>query len=164
MNFLNLKYRVEPVHNEPLRGIVDGENDTPAYTTIDENMKWNATIVNSDGCMFQFVPIDYNIIIYKNNGVDKEKSCDGMLLVDEKRMIAFIELKDRRHGANASAIEQLANTIRHFLLENVYTDFKIRRAYIANSEFPHFNYNMKDEMERFRKLHFVLHPEAKIII
>lgn len=164
VDFLSLRYRVEPEHYESLCGIVDGKNDTPAYTTTDKNIRWNATIVNRDGYMFEFVPIDYNIIIYKSNGVDKEESCDGMLLVGEKRMIAFVELKDRRHGANSSAIKQLENTIRHFLSENVYTDFKIRRAYIANREFPHFNYNMKDEMEQFRKLHFVLYPEAKIII
>ena len=165
VNFLKLEYRTEPHRKDTLCGIVDGLNDKPAYTTTDTGIKWNAKIVNNEEITFQFVPIDYNIIIYKSNGTDKERSCDGMLLVDEKRMIAFVELKDVRVGGMSDAIAQLKETITHFLENHRYDKFRIRRAYAANIAHPQFHYNMKDEMEEFQKLlHFTLYPEATIKI
>lgn len=165
VNFLKQEHRIEPSRKDALCGIVDGVNDKPAYTTTDEGIKWNATVVNEKDSTFQFVPVDHNIIIYKPNGIDKERSCDGMLLADEKRMIAFVELKDVRVGGMSDAIAQLKETITHFLENHRYDNFRIRRAYAANIAHPQFHYNMKDEMEEFQKLlHFTLYPEATIKI
>ena len=85
VNFLRREYRTELPRKDVLCGIVDGVNEKPAYTTTDTGEKWNATIKNENECTFSFVPIDHNIVFYKSNGIDKDKSCDGMLLVDEKR-------------------------------------------------------------------------------
>lgn len=161
VNFLKREYRIEPPRTDALCGIIDG---LPAFTTTDETLKWNAMIINADLRKFQFVPIDNNIIIYKPDGKNKESSCDGMLLVQDQSMIAFVELKDVRHGGISDAIAQLRETIKHFLANHQYDIFRIRRAYAANIAHPQFHYNMKDEMEDFRKLHFVLYPEATIRI
>lgn len=162
VNFLKVEHRIEPSRNDVKCGIVDGDDANPAYTTIEDVTKWNATIDNPDACEFQFVPVDNNIIIYKANGKDKDSTCDGMLLVDAKRMIAFIELKDVEKGGFSDAIGQLKNTIQHFLANHQYDIFRNRRAYAANIAHPHFHYNMKDEMEAFRGLKFTLFPVATI--
>ena len=99
-NFLKLEYRTEEVQALEIVGVVDGDGVLPAYTTTDKNLKWNAWIVNKNRRLFQFVPVDCNIPIYKDNGVDMESRCDGMLLVDSMRYIAFVELKDVRSGGN----------------------------------------------------------------
>ena len=102
VNFLKQEYRIEPPQNGDICGIVDGVDERPAYTTSDTNEKWNAIVKNPDNYTFQFVPVDYNIIIYRENG-EKEQSCDGMILVDSIRMISFVELKDVRTGGYAEA-------------------------------------------------------------
>lgn len=161
VNFLKHDYRIEDAQNTVKCGIVDGEDASPAYTTSRRDVKWNATICNPQARMFQFVPVDNNIIYYRDNG-EKESSCDGMLLVEENDMIAFIELKDVQRGGYADAIEQLRTTISYFVQNHQYDIFRLRRAYAANIAHPNFHYNMKDQMESFRKLRFILYPEATI--
>ena len=163
VNFLKREYRIEDPRNSMRCGIVDGINSDPAYTTLSVVKKWNATIENPHSRTFQFVPIDNNIVYYKPNE-KKERSCDGMLLVEENSLIAFIELKDVQTGGYADAIEQLRITISFFLANHQYDIFRVRRAYAANIAHPTFQYSMKDRIEEFRKLHFVLFPEAIIRI
>ena len=163
-NFLKLDYRTEGKQTLETVGIVDGDGSLPAYTTVNKQLKWNATILNKNKHAFQFVPVDCNIPIYKDNGVDLESRCDGMLLVDNLRFIAFIELKDVRSGGIADAIKQLRNTITLFAQSHHVEDFRIRRAYAANAAHPRFHYSMKDEIESFRTLKFVLMPQAEIIL
>lgn len=162
VNFLKMEYRIESQRRDSECGIIDGPASSPAFTTTDRTLKWNAVILNPNGQAFQFVPVDNNIIIFKKNGKDKESTCDGMLIVNDNSMLAFIELKDVKTGGMADAIGQLENTIVHFLTNHQYDVFRIRRAYAANIAHPQFHYNMKDEIERFRKLKFVLFPEATI--
>lgn len=161
VNFLKHAYRIEAAQNTVECGIVDGEGDKPAYTTSRRDIKWNATICNPRARKFQFVPVDYNIICYRDDG-NKDRSCDGMLLVEDNDMIAFIELKDVRYGCFADAIEQLRKTVSYFVQNHQYDIFRLRRAYAANIAHPCFHYNMKDQMESFKKLHFKLCPEATI--
>ena len=110
------------------------------------------------------MPVDKNIIWFKENGVDKESSCDGMILVEQNEMIVFVELKDISTGGGFSkAIDQLKTTIECFLANHRFEDFKVRRAYASNRHHPYFHYSKKDEIEEFRKrLHFSLYPEATI--
>lgn len=157
-----MEYRIEHKRDDLECGIVDGLDCAPAYTTTERNVKWNATILNPQGHSFQFIPVDNNIVIFKKNGRDKESTCDGMLLDDERNMLAFVELKDVKTGGMADAISQLETTIRHFLSNHQYDIFRDRRAYAANIAHPQFHYSMKDEIERFRALKFVLYPEATI--
>lgn len=166
VNFLKVKYRVEPSRNEAICGIVDGMNEAPAYTTIDSTIKWEATINNSKLKTFQFVPIDKNIIWYKPNSKDKESSCDGMILVNRNEMLVFVELKDWKSGGGLSkAVDQLRVTIKCFHENHRYSDFRVRRAYAANRHRSYFHYSRKDEIDEFNKqLHFSLHHEAEIDI
>ena len=154
-NFLKLEYRTEEVQALEIVGVVDGDGVLPAYTTTDKKLKWNAWIVNKNRRLFQFVPVDCNIPIYKDNGVDMESRCDGMLLV---------ELKDVRSGGISDAIKQLRTTIELFSQNYHVEDFRIRRAYAANVAHPRFHYSMKDEIESFRALKFVLMPQAEIVL
>ena len=163
-NFLKLEYRTERAQSLEMVGIVDGDGELPTYTTTDERLKWNAWIVNKNKQVFQFVPIDCNIPIYKDNGTDLESRCDGMLLVDDLRYIAFIELKDVRIGGLSDAIKQLKKTIELFAQGHHVEDFRIRKAYAANVAHPKFHYSMKDEIESFKALKFVLMPQAEITL
>ncbi|WP_405375364.1 hypothetical protein [Pseudobutyrivibrio sp.] len=164
VNFLKLEYRKESPSRIISCGIVDSENNTPAYTTDSKSLKWIATINNPNCREFQFVPIDHNIIVFKPDGVNIDSTCDGMILVSEKSMIAFVELKDVRTGGFSDAIGQLKHTVELFTENHQYDIFKCRRAYAANIAHPHFHYNLKDEIEKFRVTHFVLFPQAVINI
>lgn len=163
VNFLKREYRIELAQNPIECGIVDGEGAAPAYTTSSRDLKWNAKICNPQARTFQFVPVDNNIIYYRDNG-EKESSCDGMLLVEKNDMIAFVELKDVQRGGYADAIEQLRTTVSYFVQNHQYDIFRLRRAYAANIAHPTFHYNMKDQMESFKKFHFILYPTAIIDI
>ena len=165
VNFFKKEYITESPRIDSLCGIIDGVNENPAYTITTNPENWNATIVNPNGQEFLFIPIDHNIKVYKADGKSLDGTCDGMILVDVRRLLAFVELKDIRSGGFADALGQLWHTIEIFLQNHQYTDFRLRRAYAANIAHPHFHYNMKDEMEDFKnKLHFTLFPEATITI
>lgn len=163
-NFFKKEYRTEDPRSDESVGIMDGEGEEPAYTTTDKSLKWNAWVVNKNRHTFLFVPIDCNIPLLKPNGHDLEKRCDGMLWMDSLKYIAFIELKDVRRGGMSEAVKQLYNTIELFRKNHYVEDYKIRRAYAANISYPRFHYSMKDEIESFRKLNFVLMPQAEIIL
>lgn len=161
INFLKQEYRIEQSRKDKRCGIIDGQDELPAYTTIDANLKWNAVIDNANSKEFVFVPIDHSIRVYKKDG-NLDSTCDGMVLVQNLSLLAFVELKDVRSGGMADAIGQLKHTIELFGQNHQYDIFRIRRAYAANIAHPQFHYNMKDEIESFRALHFVLYPEATI--
>ena len=150
LSFLKQSYRIEEEKKHSDCGIIDPKNSLPAFTTCDKSLRWNATINNPKERTFQFVPIDNNIIIYKSDGKSKESTCDGMLLVEQNQILAFIELKDTRSKGFAAALSQLENTIRLFLQNHDPSSFKTKRAYIANIAHPQFPYNRKDEIEHFR--------------
>lgn len=109
------------------------------------------------------MPVDHNMNIRKSNG-DLESTCDGMILYDDRKSIAFVELKDvRTGGAKADAKRQLKNTIVIFLSNHDYKFFNRRFAYIANKRHPHFNFSNKMEMQDFNnKYHFRLLPQTDI--
>lgn len=166
VNFFKVKYRLEPFRNNEKCGIIDGINEVPAYTTVDPSITWEAIINNPNLRIFQFIPIDKNIIWYKPHSKNKESSCDGMILVDQNEMLVFVELKDWTSGGGLSkAVDQLRKTIKCFLENHRYSDFHVRRAYAANRHHSYFHYSRKDEIDEFNKqLHFSLHHEAEIDI
>lgn len=116
VNFLAKEYRLEPVRNEEMIGICDPEGERPAYSTSDKNSpdKWVATIKNTGNENIQFIPVDKNIVYYRDDG-QKESSCDGMILYNDDSSICFVELKDvRTSGWISDAIDQLKETIKVF--------------------------------------------------
>lgn len=97
VNFLANAYRLEPVRNDKEAGICDPAGEKPAYSTADKDSpdKWVATIKNPERKDFQFVPVDKNIVYYREDG-QKESSCDGMILYNEDSSVCFVELKNVR--------------------------------------------------------------------
>lgn len=165
IDFFAEEYRTETEQSSKTIGIVDG-NSAPAFTTGSESENWNAVINNPNGKSFQFIPIDYNIEIDRGDG-QKESTCDGMILCESERFLAFVELKIVRSGGDADARKQLKNTIEIFNERHDYKAFntKNRRAYVANKEHPHFHRSDKNEEEEFRdKLHFKLFQQKEINI
>jgi hypothetical protein len=165
--FLAKEYRTEPGRSEEVIGICDPEGEKPAYTTTDAKCsdKWIATIKNSRRAEIQFVPVDKNILMFRDNG-EIESSCDGMILYDGDRSLCFIELKDvRTAGWMSEAIEQLRSTIEIFNKNHDYRDFSDRSAYAANCHHPNFHNSCREKLQEFRsRTHFRLMPQANVVI
>lgn len=114
-------------------------DDLPAYTTPCKGDYPEVTIMNPSAIVYQFVPIDHNIVIRRHNG-DMERVCDGMLYYGEgRRNILFVELKDRSGKKWISdAAEQLERTISIFNSKYPPSDFGTKCAYIANRQHPRY--------------------------
>jgi len=149
MDFFDPKYRLENVRTEPLFGIVDGENELPARTTINEPRSlWEAIVVNENCVELQFVAVDNNIEVGK--GTDHERSmCDGMLHKKDRSWLAFVELKDKTKKDLGDARDQLSSTIELFLKTKGEKNVKYRYAYIANRRHPDFSRGLQEIKQRF---------------
>lgn len=167
VNFLAKEYRLEPERNEEKIGICDPEGERPAYSTSDENSpdKWVATIKNAGNVNIQFIPVDKNIVYYRDDG-QKESSCDGMILYNNDSSICFVELKDvRTSGWISDAVNQLRETITVFNKNHNYRNFSDRTAYAANCCHPNFQTSCRERLQEFRsQTHFRLAPQATIEI
>ena len=167
VNFLAKEYRLEPVRNEEMIGICDPEGERPAYSTSDKNSpdKWVAAIKNTGNENIQFIPVDKNIVYYRDDG-QKESSCDGMILYNDDSSICFVELKDvRTSGWISDAIDQLKETIKVFNKNHDYHNFSDRTAYAANCCHPNFQTSCRERLQEFRsQTHFRLAPQATIEI
>ena len=167
VNFLANAYRLEPVRNDKEAGICDPAGEKPAYSTADKDSpdKWVATIKNLERKDFQFVPVDKNIVYYREDG-QKESSCDGMILYNEDSSVCFVELKNvRTAGWLADAVSQLTKTIAVFNQNHNYRDFSDRTAYAANCHHPSFQNSCRELLQEFRRTtHFRLAPQATVAI
>jgi len=163
INFFDSKYFTEPLKSDTKIGIYDPEGDCCAFTTINNDVKWCATILNPDCKSFRFVPIDNNIDIRRENN-DKEKLCDGMLYVPSTNELSFVELKNYNRGSYiAYAEQQLLTTISHFTANHDYKSFHKRRAFICNPQRPNFAVSARQRISEFyKKTHFRLLPQAVI--
>lgn len=165
IDFFDIAYHTEGEQSTMEIGIVDGHS-APAYTTSNASQKWNATIKNPKGKTFRFVPIDFNIEIDRGDG-QKESSCDGMVLCQSEKFIAFVELKDVKNNGDSDARKQLKITIQIFNENHDYKLFstKNRRAYVANVSHPHFHSSKTNDEQEFRDvLHFKLYQQTDIEI
>ena len=167
VNFLANAYRLEPVRNDKEAGICDPAGEKPAYSTADKDSpdKWVATIKNLERKDFQFVPVDKNIVYYREDG-QKESSCDGMILYNEDSSVCFVELKNvRTAGWLADAVSQLTKTIAVFNQNHNYRDFSDSTAYAANCHQPRFQNSSPEELQEFMsKTHYRLAPQATVEI
>lgn len=155
LSFFDADFHTEQPFVSTWRGLCDPDGTAPAYTTVNRKDNWVAEIKNPDAKEVLFVPVDNNIPIFKPNGSQASR-CDGMLRYD--RTVYFVELKiDRQLGrAFQKAKEQLEATIDVFLQNHIYTDFKVRRAYISNRK-RKFNQSYRKEASDFRRrYHFSL--------
>lgn len=163
INFFASKYVVEPVHKEEKFYLYDAGNNKPTYISFDDKY-YQAIVFNKEKKFVQFVAIDNNIKIYKNNSKDEESLCDCLLFTKED-FILFIELKDQQKQWLSNSLSQLKNTIRLFKENHTVEIFDKRRAYASNKQHPHFAHSYKETMQRFRQeTGFILRIQDTITI
>ncbi len=127
----------EPARTDNEFGICDEQNGSKAYTSIINNDKWIANVINSDNQAITFTAIDNCIIVLKEGTKDKESTCDGMLTFPES--LYLVELKIQGTGGWLSdAKRQLENTIRLLHSNHDLTVFKYKKAYACNKKHPYF--------------------------
>lgn len=80
----------EAARTDTVAYLIDKE---PACTTLEQGPYRQVTIKNPLGLSYQFVPIDHNIVIYRDNG-EMASTCDGMLHYGGRKNVFFVELKE----------------------------------------------------------------------
>ncbi|MBQ4477095.1 MAG: hypothetical protein IJQ18_06040 [Paludibacteraceae bacterium] len=161
INFFDKRFQKEDARTDLEFGIYDPGDNKPAVTTSDTSLG-QAIVKNQQKKIVQFVAIDHNMDIRKQNG-NAESTCDGMLYVDTS-FLAFVELKDELKNWISEAVSQLENTIKLFK-ENNYRTFSKHRAYAANKKHPQYAYSEKERMQHFKnRTGFTLYINGTIVI
>ncbi len=138
----------EPSRNEGLFGICDDQNGEAAYTDIDHQDQWIATVLNENKIEVTFTAIDNCIVVLKEGTNDKESTCDGILTFDNG--LYLVELKNQRtSGWKPEAINQLENTIKLLLSNHTLAEFKHKKAYACNRKHPKFQMMDNEFSKRF---------------
>jgi hypothetical protein len=138
--------------NKKIFGLCDepAPAKTPAYIDENDGAKWIAVVENDYCFSVTFTAIDNCIVINSTNG-KLDKRCDGVLTFNSN--VIFVELKKQRAKKNDDWIKdaenQLKSTINHFELSDDAATFKVKEAYIANSEHPKFKHSQTSRMEQF---------------
>jgi len=162
VNFFDKKYS-EPARTNEKFGICDDQDNTKAYTNIDNPEKWIATILNENRINIRFIPIDNNIVILKENTQDKESTCDGMIRFSDR--LYLVELKDQDKNWRTKAIDQLKSTIVLLKANHDLTTIKHKKAFACNKRHPRFQEIDNEENLRFyRQYGFRLDIQAEIQI
>lgn len=127
-------------------GICDNQNQSPAFCTVDNEVRWGAEVLNQTKKNVRFVAIDNCIDIRRPNG-DMERRCDAMLTYEDG--IDFVELKDVARGSIADGAEQIFITLRVFTRFHDLKQFRRRRAFICNIQHPNFRRINLETKQRF---------------
>jgi hypothetical protein len=138
-------------------GICDGpaHSSEPAKLSFDigEREKWDALVSNYTQKQVSFAAIDHRLELTRNDGTMAQR-CDALVYFTshEKRIIIFIELKDRS-GKNwkKKGDNQLRETIAFFERTPEARDFDMINAHIANKKHPKSNKDDMLRMKRFQK-------------
>lgn len=136
----------------------------PAYIDEENGAKWIAAVVNEDKLRVTFTAIDNCIEIRKKNG-RMDKRCDGVLSYNST--ITFVELKRGVLGNDwvKDGEKQLRSTIGYFETSEEIENYKVKKAYIANSEKPKFKESQTKRMDQFLiDTGYVLRIENRIIL
>jgi hypothetical protein len=153
--------------SKKLFGICDDQEfpDKPAYIDELNGSKWIAVVVNEDLFEVTFSAIDHCVELKRSDG-KMEKSCDGVLIYESN--VIFVELKDRNiYGTDwiKEAENQLKSTINFFEGTHQASDFKQKRAYIANKAKPKFRSSQFLRMQQFlNEMGYVLRIENRIVL
>lgn len=145
-------------------GICDDDNKSPAYLNNSDESVWIAKVQNNESKLVIFTAIDNCIDFPLING-EMPSRCDAMLTCDN--CVYVIELKNKRSDWKSSGIDQLEATITYLINElgEIYYNFRLRKAYVANRRHPNFHVIENETMEKFRDKYKVrLHLEAIIRI
>ena len=138
--------------NQPKFGLCDDPppSENPAYININDSRKWIAIVENNQEIEVIFTAIDNCIEIFRSNG-ERENRCEGMLTYNNN--IIFVELKERNYTNSVwidAGENQLRKIISVFINNHDLQIFKSKKAYIANSKKPQFQYSHKERMQKFR--------------
>jgi hypothetical protein len=138
--------------NQPKFGLCDDPppSKDPAYININDSRKWIAIVENNQEINVIFTAIDNCIQIFRSDG-KMDNRCDGMLTYNNN--IIFVELKERKYTNSVwidDGEKQLRKIISVFINNHDLQIFKSKKAYIANSKKPQFQYSHKERMQKFR--------------
>jgi len=164
VNFLETDCK-EPAKTDNIFGICDDQDGSKAYTSITDNEKWIAKVINNANFSISFTAIDNCIVVFKEGTKDKESTCDGMLTFPES--LYLVELKKQGTGGwLPDAKSQLENTIKLLHANHNLNAFKYKKAYACNKKHP--NFTVIDVAERkafFEKNNgFRIDAQAEIVI
>jgi hypothetical protein len=135
--------------NKKTFGLCDKEPPPhlPAYLDESNGKEWIAVIDNSCQIFVKFVALDNCIKLLKADG-KQDKCCDGMLTYNST--VIFVELTTRTDNEwRKEKYKQLCATIKHFKNTKDSDDYKIKKAYIANSSRPKFKTSYGTLVSRF---------------
>ena len=160
MNFFDSTCQESPRCDE-LFGICDDQNGKKAYTSVDDNSKWVATVINKKKIELIFTAIDACVITGDQH--PGRGRCDGMLTSHEH--IFFVELKDKASDWITDAIDQLESTVQFFLEEHSLAQYRHKKAFACNKGRPHFQeIDQETQLKWFRSYGVRLDVQAEVIV
>ena len=143
-------------------GVCDDQDGLKAYVDTANSEQWVATVVNKAQAQVTFTAIDKCVI--QDADEPGRKRCDAMLTTD--KLLYLLELKDKRSGSKAHAIEQLESTI-DFLRQHhadkvaLYTH---KKAFACNRRHPFQTIDNELQSRFFRKNEFRLDAQATVVL
>ncbi len=160
IDFFNPACQESP-RNDTEFGILDG--NPVAFTSTSNASSWIATVKNQSPKQVVFTAIDGCVI--KGEELKGAKRCDGMLTTEDT--LFLVELKDQQKNWQATAIQQLIDTIE-ILRQNHDHDisrFRHKKAFACNRAHQRFQ-EIEHELnlELFRKYRFRIDAQATIIV
>lgn len=137
----------EGPRNDKRYGICDEQDGSKAFTDIDREENWIASVLNENSREVVFTAIDNCFKITKPGTNDFESTCDGMLTFDDS--LFFVELKNKKEQWIPEAKQQLENTIRLFLQHHQDSGVRFRKAFACNKRHPFFHTVENEDQKRF---------------
>lgn len=130
----------------------------PAYIDEGNSAQWIGILNNRSATEVSFYPIDRCVDLRRANN-EPSKRCDGLLKYGNR--IHFVELKDRRDMDTYTTrsgeireswldkgIEQLRETIAHFILHHNKDDYSFQDCYVCNKQV--FRRSARTHMVQFK--------------
>jgi hypothetical protein len=151
INFIDIKT------NKKDFGICDSapNSQEPAFLDFDISHRdiWVASVANYTKKEVMFSPIDKRLEL-KSDVMNMQKRCDALLYftVQNRKSIIFVELKERTDSNwKKDGDNQLRETINAFEQTPQASEFKIKRAHIANNLRQKSNENDMPRIKRFKE-------------
>lgn len=133
--------------NKSLFGLCDNEDNSPAFIDFTDKSKWIATVYNSMPAKdLVFIAIDNCIDIYKKDG-SMDPHCDCMLTYSEN--IVFVELKNKVSDWISEGMHQIEITLKNFRENHNLSEYKHKRAFVANKRHPNFHVIQVEAKRKF---------------
>ena len=148
MSFFDSKHQY--ISTKKIFGLCDDEPPPhkPAYLDENDGSKWIAIVANDSQTAVKFVALDHCIKLFKPDGNSEDRYRDGLLEYDST--IIFVELTTATHkNWKSDKDDQLRITISHFEKTKESSQYAIKRAYIANSNFRVLRPSYQSRMDNF---------------